>query len=244
MRSDTQAFVPLDHDGESVPLYKQIYDSVRRSILNGELESDTRLPASRVLASELGVSRMTVVNAYDQLLAEGYLESKAGSGTFVASRLPEEYLIAPKPATRKRKGSEREVRLSAFGLLLAKRGAAIRANEAAGQIVPFQHGLSALDDFPLDLWHKIVQRCQRMPLRKLISDNGPSGYMPLRAAVAEHLRSARGVNCGPEEVIITNGAQQGLDLISRILVRPATAFGWKIPDTLVRGRLSPCRVRP
>ena len=76
----------------AVPLYRQIYEAIRRAILNGEFEARMQLPATRILAKQLGVSRMTVINAYEQLFAEGYLEGKTGAGTFVASEIPEELL--------------------------------------------------------------------------------------------------------------------------------------------------------
>ena len=218
MKANFETFMSLDHENDSVALYKQIYDSIRGSILRGEIESQTQLPSSRALAEQLGVSRMTVVNAYDQLLAEGYLEGKAGSGTFVASRLPEDYLIAPKENIENRREHKRRLRLSEYGKFLVRNGRAIQSNEAAGQRAPFQHGLPALDDFPHHLWQKLIQKSQQTPLKRLLDENEPTGYRPLRDAIAGHLRAARGVNCAPEEVVITNGAQQGLDLISRILL--------------------------
>src|ERR1044071_2650211 len=86
-------FIALDEKSDA-PLYRQIYEAIRRSILSGGLHPSRQLPASRLLAKQLGVSRMTVVNAYEQLLAEGYLEGRSGAGTFVAARLPEEFLQA------------------------------------------------------------------------------------------------------------------------------------------------------
>lgn len=231
MKAKLGTFVPLDHDDDSIPLYKQIYDSIRSSILSGEIESQMRLPATRALAEQLGVSRMTVVNAYDQLLAEGYLEGKTGSGTFVASRLPEEYLIAPKQAVGVRREYRRKLRLSGYGKFLARQGRAIQTNEAAGRMVPFQHGLPALDDFPFDIWQKLIQKSQTR-LKRLLDENEPTGYRPLREAIANHLRSARGVNCAPEEVVITNGAQQGLDLISRILLGAGNCVWMEDPGYL------------
>src|SRR5215217_2636408 len=90
-------FVSLtDRTASNVPFYQQIYEKLRWAILNGEISGGSRIPSSRSLAEQLGVSRMTVINAYDQLFAEGYLEGKVGSGTFVPSALPEELLHAPR----------------------------------------------------------------------------------------------------------------------------------------------------
>ena len=88
-------FITLDDKNPTVPLYRQIYDAIRRAILSGEFASGMQLPATRLLATLLGVSRMTVINAYEQLFAEGYLEGKMGAGTYIASHLPEEFLQTP-----------------------------------------------------------------------------------------------------------------------------------------------------
>src|SRR5258708_37300078 len=97
-------FISLDEKRSSAPLYKQIYDAIRSAILSGEFGSGRRLPPTRLLSEQLGVSRMTVINAYEQLFAEGYLDGKTGSGTFVASHLPEDFLHL-RPAERRGVGS-------------------------------------------------------------------------------------------------------------------------------------------
>src|SRR6187200_2964881 len=105
-------FIMLDeHDG-ALPLYRKIYDAIRRSILAGEVQPGTRLPASRALADQLGVSRLTVVNAYDQLLAEGYLEGRTGSGTYVASELPDDLLSVKIASEKKAERRGPAIRLS------------------------------------------------------------------------------------------------------------------------------------
>lgn len=211
-------FIMLDGRDPSIPLYRRIYDSIRRSILAGEVQPGTRLPASRALADELGVSRLTVVNAYDQLLAEGYLEGRAGSGTYVASELPDDLLSvkARKPDGPKPKPSA--IRLSKFGeRLAALEGETIRARTISA-IRPFQHGLPAIDEFPFDVWSKIALQVHRDPPRSVLAYGDPQGYEPLREAIAAHLRSSRGVVCDAEQVVITSGAQQALDLSARIFL--------------------------
>ena len=210
-------FVPVIRDNGE-PVYKQIYDSVRAAILDGTLAAATQVPSTRALANDLGISRMTVVNAFDQLLAEGYLVGKAGSGTFVAAELPEEYLTTPKQKQGRRNKLERRLPLSSYGEYLERRSRPILENEAVTGLVPFQHGLAAIDEFPFGIWQKIANKCNQVSFRKLLSQNGPLGFEPLRHAVAEHLRTARAVNCTSNEVVITGGAQQGLDLISRIML--------------------------
>lgn len=210
-------FVPVIR-GNGEPVYRQIYNSIRTSILDGTLAAATQLPSTRTLADDLGISRMTVVNAFDQLLAEGYLIGKAGSGTFVAAELPEEYLTTPQQKRGGRNKLERRLPLSKYGDHLARRHRSILENEEVTGLVPFQHGLSAIDEFPFRIWQKISNKCGQVSLRKLLSQNGPLGFEPLRKALADHLRTARAVNCTSNEIVITGGAQQGLDLISRIML--------------------------
>jgi GntR family transcriptional regulator/MocR family aminotransferase len=212
-------FMILDVKSE-VPLYRQIYETIRRSILSGEFYSGKQLPASRHLANQLGVSRMTVLNAYDQLLAEGYLEGKTGAGTFVARHLPEEFLQT-KPVERQKKDakiSSRQLILSRYGKNVGRDNRTILQFNRKTPPVPFQHGLPAIDQFPFDVWTKIANKKYRTLERGAFGYGQPAGFTPLREAIAAHLKSVRGVVCAPEQVIITGGAQQALDLIGRIFI--------------------------
>ncbi|MEP6923032.1 MAG: PLP-dependent aminotransferase family protein [Pyrinomonadaceae bacterium] len=213
-------FIMLDDKNSAVPLYRQIYEAIRQSILGGKFAARTRLPATRLLAQQLGVSRMTVVNAYEQLLAEGYLEGKTGAGTFVAAQLPEEMLRMP--ASDKNKGAvisgSRHFKLSQYGQRLAKFKINAVRSQPITKPIPFQNGLTAVDKFPFEIWSKIAQRFYRQAPHKILGYADPAGYRPLREAIAAHLASARGVRCDAEQVIITNGAQQALDLVSRLLL--------------------------
>ncbi len=212
----------LDDKNSSCPIYKQIYDTIRCSILSGEFESNMQLPATRLLAEQLGVSRMTVINAYEQLFAEGYLEGKIGAGTFVASHLPEEFLQTPHIENQKRevKKPQRKLNLSHYGTSLLKNSGQVLRCHQATSFLPFQHGITALDKFPFDVWAKIAQKWHRNPPRDILGYGNPSGFRPLREAVAAHLETSRGVRCVPEQVIIINGTQQGVDLISKVLLGP------------------------
>jgi GntR family transcriptional regulator / MocR family aminotransferase len=212
-------FITLD-DKSDAPLYRQIYEVIRRSILSGGLHSGRQLPASRLLAKQLGVSRMTVVNAYEQLLAEGYLEGRSGAGTFVAARLPEEFLQASgfERLERQEKHLPRKVMLSEYGSKLAQDSKTILRHHCATALVPFQHGVAAVEEFPFGVWAKIAQRWQKRPPAPILSYGDAVGFQPLRDAVAGHLAAARGVRCTPEQIIITNGTQQALDLIGRIFL--------------------------
>lgn len=218
-RAESTPFIVLDTTDPDRPLYRQIYDSIRTAILSGSMPSGTRLPATRQMAQQLSVSRITVVGAFDQLLAEGYLEGRAGSGTFVAANLPEDLLHVPSAGHAVRiDASETD---SADLSETAKR---VRLSESAVQIpdlgpVPFRNGLTATAEFPFDVWERLAVR--RLRNRNRDFGYGESaGYRPLRQAVADHLAAARGVVCDIDQVYITNGAQQALDLIARTLLDP------------------------
>ncbi|MDX6382785.1 MAG: GntR family transcriptional regulator / MocR family aminotransferase [Blastocatellia bacterium] len=212
-------FITLDDKSEA-PFYRQIYETIRRSILSGGLSSGRQLPASRLLAKQLGVSRMTVVNAYEQLLAEGYLEGRIGAGTFVSAHLPEEFLQASgfKRLEHQEKQSARKVILSRYGTRLAQNSRVILQHHCATALEPFQHGVAALDEFPFGVWSKIAQKWQKHPSSTVLSYGDAVGFQPLRDAVAAHLAAARGVRCTPDQIIITNGTQQALDLITRVFL--------------------------
>lgn len=212
-------FITLDEKSDA-PFYRQIYETIRRSILSGGLASGRQLPASRLLAKQLGVSRMTVVNAYEQLLAEGYLEGRMGAGTFVSAHLPEEFLQAS--GFKRLEGQEkpllRKIMLSEYGTKVAQNSKIILRNLGASALVPFQHGVAAIDEFPFGVWAKIAQKWQKRPPASLLSYGDAVGFQPLRDAITGHIAVARGVRCTPEQIIITNGTQQALDLICRIFL--------------------------
>jgi GntR family transcriptional regulator/MocR family aminotransferase len=214
-------FVSLcDRTASGVPMHRQIYEKLRLAILNGEIPSKSRIPSSRSLAAQLGVSRMTVVNAYDQLFAEGYLEGKIGAGTFVASALPEELLQSPKARIVKKAAFSRELNLSRQGSQMAGNLDELLREHSANRFVPFQNGLTAIDSFPFDTWARIAARWNRHAPPITLVNGDLAGFYPLRQAITAHLKSARGVTCQPEQVIITAGAQQALALISAVFLEP------------------------
>lgn len=199
----------------TLPLYKQLYDEVRQSILRGTLRKGLRLPSTRMLARELRVSRNIVVIAFEQLLAEGYLESRTGAGTFVTKTLPEDVLqVGPNPLNGNRALSERGKafrRLPQIGLPIT---------DPRLRCAPFRYGLPALDELPLDLWGRLLARhCRTAPIQ--IAVHGDAAGLPrLREAIASYVGIARGVRCKTEQVIIVNGSQQAIDLAARVLADP------------------------
>ncbi|HEX8141356.1 MAG TPA: PLP-dependent aminotransferase family protein [Pyrinomonadaceae bacterium] len=212
----------LDDENSVTPFYRQIYEAVRRSVLSGEFEPRMRLPATRQLAKQLGVSRMTVVNAYEQLLAEGYVEGRIGAGTFVASTLPEAMLRVEQHSQVGRIGpaKPRKHSLSRRGEWLASASVLSLRVQADGYNFAFQNGMPAVDEFPFKIWSQLASRRLRSPPRELLGYGDPAGYLPLREGIAAHLKSARGVRCDVDQVIVVAGSQQALDLTARVLLDP------------------------
>ncbi|GAA4738378.1 PLP-dependent aminotransferase family protein [Nocardioides endophyticus] len=207
------------------PVYRQLYEQIRSSILAGQLPAGTRLPASRQLALENGVSRNTVLAAFEQLHAEGYIEGRHGSGTYVARTLPDRMLRAtrsPAIETDHYPSSSKEARLSARGRALAEapRMPVSDLPETVFNGTAFRIGLPALDQFPSVTWGRIHASRSRQQGRALMQYNDPAGYRPLREEIASYLAVARGIRCVPEQVIVTSGSQQALELCARILLDP------------------------
>lgn len=215
-------FITLAPGSSSVPLHRQLYEGLRRAILSGQLGVEARLPSTRALAAQMGIARMTVVNAYEQLLAEGYIEGKVGSGTYVAATLPDEMLQIKDDGERRRAVSS-----GPGGRTLSRRGqwlvsttdTPLRA-QAETRPRAFQLGLPAVDEFPFAVWSKLAANRLRRPPRELLVYGDPAGYWPLREAVAAYLKGARAVQCDADQVIIVAGSQQALDLTARVLLDP------------------------
>jgi GntR family transcriptional regulator/MocR family aminotransferase len=244
MKKQTSSFpfVSLsDRSVSHVPMHRQIYEKIRQAILNGEIPAKSRVPSSRALSRQLGISRMTVVNAYDQLFAEGYLEGKIGAGTFVASALPEDLLQAAgkKQQEAARTGKDenriafsRRLNLSEMGKRMAHDFNDLLRDHAANKFLPFQNGLTAINSFPFDTWARIAARWHRHAPATTLVNADVKGFHPLREAVAAHLKSARGVVCETEQVIITAGAQQALSLIAEVFLEPNDAVWIEDPGYL------------
>ena len=224
-------------------LHRQLYGRVRELVLSGRLAPGARLPSSRGLARDLGCARNTVVAAYDQLLSEGYLEGRHGSGTYVSRVLPEERLAAPRPArpTRASPGVSPGAfgdlgRLSARGRVLAALRPAVPSRDRAPRA--FTPGIPDLGAFPFEVWGRLLGRAWRRPPESLALHGDAAGFRPLREAIAGYLCGIRAVRCDWTQVIVTSGAQQGLDLAARLLLEPGAAAWIEEPGYLgLRGPL-------
>jgi GntR family transcriptional regulator / MocR family aminotransferase len=178
---------------DAEPIQLQISRQIRELVLNGRLKPQTKLPSTRGLAIELGVARATVVEAYEQLLGEGYLEARKGSGTRVAAELPEA-LLASAPLAKPPARAERQKREPAR---------------------PFRTGLVDWDHFPHDEWGRLLGRTWRNPPITMLEHHDPFGWMKLREAIAQHLYEWRGISCTAGQVIVTSGGADAFDLINR-----------------------------
>ena len=212
-RTDRAPLLAVDLDAAAeTPLHRQLYDALRRTILAGRLAAGARLPSSRGLALELGLSRNTVLSALDQLVSEGYVEGRTGSGTYVASVLPDEGAATVpdqgRPPPRETAGA-----ISSRGRVLTD-----RAQIPRGERGPFAIGQPELDAFPFDLWARLLARHWRHPPSALALGGDPAGYAPLRAAIADHLRRVRAVACTGDQVIVVSGIRQAVDLAVRLLL--------------------------
>lgn len=228
-------FVQLNADFKS-PLFRQLYDSIRTAILDGVLTPNSRIPSSRDLMVQLGVSRTTIVTAIDLLIAEGYLQTIAGSGTFVSNELPDDRpFINSAPI---------KLRASTAALALPKssrRNPGREKSQAsptdAFPISPkaFRLAVPALDEFPRAIWSKITRRIWNTLSPSKLSYGNPAGYFPLRQSIAEYLRINRGVRCETEQVMIVSGTQQAIDVVAKITLNDGDKVLYENPG-YVNGR--------
>lgn len=202
---------------ERRPIYRQIYQAFRERIINRELRPGQLVPSTRQLARELRVSRFPVLNAYAQLLAEGYFESRVGSGTCIASSLPAE------PDLRRRKNGAQP---AAGSRMIAERASALppylRPSRREG-LGPFQVGHPEMEAFPLKLWSKLVARHARNMRPDELRYGDVMGSETLREVIAVYLRTSRGVRCEADQIMIVSGSQQALDITTRVLLDTGAA---------------------
>ncbi len=211
-------------------LHQKLYRAMRDQIRSGKWEHGRRLPASRALALELGISRNVVLTAYEELTAEGYVRSSIGSGTYVSAALPDSMLSAGKSASSAGAISENQPpRFSNYGLRVLAKGPSPTARSTRRALplpYDFQYGLSSTEDFPHALWRRLVAR----RLREVSGDyDRQEGFVPLRAAIADYLQRFRAVNCRPEQILVLNGSQQALDLAARLLLNPGSSVAIEDP---------------
>lgn len=216
--------IALDNNS-AIPLYHQLYTELRQAILTGRLQSNQKLPSTRWLAKSLGISRSTVTQSYEQLFSEGYLQTKIGAGTFVSTKLPDD-LLTTQPIESQAKNSSFKVELSIYGKNVESAEISVTNSDLP---INFNYGVPALDRFPLKLWRKLLSRHCESNLDLLNYSLEPRGHKPLREAIATYLSSSRAVKCSPEQIIITSGSQQAIDLATRLFINPGDAIALEEP---------------
>jgi GntR family transcriptional regulator / MocR family aminotransferase len=198
-----------------VSLQQQIYDGLREGILGGALEPGTRLLSTREFAIQFNLARITVNNAFDQLKAEGYLEARTGDGTYVARTLPDD-LTGLSTSSRAAGETLKAPQVSSRSRFMTELWEG-RVYQRVG-LRPFQLDVPALDCFPLDLWRKLESRHLGHGDILNLTYGDPAGHLPLRAAIATHLRAHRAMDCDAGQILITHGSRQGLNLAAQVLI--------------------------
>ena len=227
MKRISAGFLPpvaLDMAG-STPMYDQLSEWFRRAILEGRLRPGQRVPSTRGLAKELRISRVPVLSAYEQLYAEGYLETFVGAGTCVARAIPGEAAKANDARAR------HALAHSTTPRTVAQRVAELRVPPQtwANTQGAFRVGLPAIDHFPMTAWSKLINHHARKPPIALMVYGGPMGYLPLREAIAEYLGTVRTVRCDASQILITTGSQHGLQICMHTLVNAGDSVWMEDP---------------
>lgn len=194
----TMLWIPIDRSLD-IPLIRQVYQLIRERILNGNLQSGEKLPSTRALSTELKVSRNVILEAYDQLLAEGFVVSRMGSGTFVAEGT---FL-------------EQQKKIPSFHSLNWGED-----KNKENDMISFRSGIPALDLFPRKTWAKLSYTIWNDIASSTFGYDIPEGRPELRQVLSRYLLKTRGVDCHPEQIVITSGATQALTLVSKLLLSP------------------------
>jgi GntR family transcriptional regulator/MocR family aminotransferase len=228
----------------------QLFQALRLRVLDGRLGSGTRLPASRDLAAALGISRNSVVRAYDQLYAEGFIEGRVGDGTYVA-QLPQTQPAAKKLSTKLSTGfstglsTALSTKSADLPGVLSSKGIHSEVMQRleqnhlptppGGPPRAFRVGVPAFDLFPFDVWAKLNAAFWRKPDLQQLCYGDPAGDRRLRELIAAYLRSSRGMQCSAEQIVITSGAQQGISLCAQLLTKPGDVVAIENPGYRAAG---------
>ncbi|MCZ4279216.1 PLP-dependent aminotransferase family protein [Kiloniella laminariae] len=218
--------IKLDPNSLS-PLYRQLYTGIRRLILSGDLPPGIKLPASRTIATELSISRTTVINTIEQMISEGFLETRRGAGTYVSHHLP-----AMTDFYQSIDEDDPQQDVEAPDLKLSRRGqgyADLPHQYEPEGIYTFRPSQSAYELLPHDVFSRLTNRYQRRPTPADLTYADRGGFMPLREAISSYLKTSRSIRCTPEQVIITSGTQSALHLISQLLLDPGDAVWMEDP---------------
>lgn len=196
----------------SVPIARQIFLQLRLAIVERALPAGSSIPSTRELAQRIGVSRTSVITAYDELYAEGYIEGRQGSGTFIARDLPQ--IVEPLGRNSPASAGESSRRLSESGY----RYRDVSKRDLLTVDQPFSVGRCSVDAQTVEAWRRVSLRHQNSVPLDALGYSDPFGRESFRQVIAEYLRVFRAVRCTAEQIIITSGAQQAIDLSIRVLL--------------------------
>jgi GntR family transcriptional regulator/MocR family aminotransferase len=220
--------IPLSVDFQKQSaIQQQVVQHLRRMIQEGALPPGSKVPSTRSLSEQLSVSRGSVVIAYHHLAAEGYLETQSATATFVSRNLPESFMQArhvsepaPAPAATPHEPGSFLARVQPLQLF---------DPEQDKLVCDFRMGRAEKSFFPIKAWRRLIPECLGGAEHALSQYGDPAGYRPLRAAISNHVLRARGVRCTADQVIIVAGCQEGLNVISRVLLSPGAAVAVEDP---------------
>ncbi|MGY2342200.1 MocR-like pyridoxine biosynthesis transcription factor PdxR [Pseudomonas sp. SDO5532_S415] len=218
--------IELDRSS-SIPLYRQLYLQIRKQILGGKLQAGVRLPSTRTLSQELDLSRITILNAFDQLIAEGFLASRTGAGTYVGS----EWDSNDRADADQQREPPRLSDLSQSMLSLRSnhfRGISYADWDPASP-TSFLPSHSTYDAFPQQVWKRLMNRHLHKPTKAMLGYGELQGLRELREAIAEYVFDARGIECTSAQVVIVSGAQQAFNLLSMLLLNPQDSVWMEDP---------------
>jgi GntR family transcriptional regulator/MocR family aminotransferase len=203
----------IDRASET-PLFRQIYREIRTAVLSQTLPRGTRLPSTRELASQIGVSRTSVISAYEQLSDEGYISGRLGSGYYVSFDPPEPITLASLHRSRETMAPVRPTGVLAHSL------GEFADSTAQWDERAFNTGRTLVDSRTVEIWRKLTNRALRSLGSDLLGYSDPRGSLELRKTICDYLRAARGVHCDPDQIIVTSGTQQAIDIAIRVLLHP------------------------
>jgi GntR family transcriptional regulator/MocR family aminotransferase len=206
-------FIRLNKD-DATPLYLQLYEQIRQAIFNGGLKDGERMPSTRILSAELSVSRNSVFQAYEQLMAEGFLQGKKGDGTYVCvqlSKTPHRAVKAPAP--KPVAADTVKYRDKSLPDELLKRDC------AKEPWLPFQSAVPSVQHFPFKTWARIAAGIYRNIFSLHLGYGDTQGHLPLRQALADYLRINRSIVCTPDQILIVNGSRQAINLAAQVLLK-------------------------
>ncbi|TGB30621.1 PLP-dependent aminotransferase family protein, partial [Burkholderia thailandensis] len=228
--------------GGAQPIYRQLHRLLQQAILTRELPAGARVPSSRLLAAELGIARNTVTQVYEQLALEGYVSSATGRGTFVADSAPDEIVGAPADSPPGARGaasagaaarmeSDPETEPGFAPRSLSARGTRLvgGAGVSKRQGGAFMPGVPDVSRFPARVWTRLHNKYWRRLRPELLTYAPGGGLASLREALADYLRTSRSVRCAPEQIIVTTGIHQSIDLAVRLLTDPGDVIWTEDP---------------